>query len=103
MIVEIKDGVRFSSPEAAMLHASLVMAFVCRDLNVDCVVTGGVEEHKHPSKHVYGGGLDYRTRDIPEAQGRRTLFASTARERLGDGFDVVLESDHLHVEYHYKD
>lgn len=97
----IKDRVRFASPEMAMMHASLVMMEVCREFGVDCVVTCGIEEHEHPSFHVYGGGLDYRTRDL-EHQARKELFSASASKRLGDGFDVVLESDHLHVEYDPK-
>jgi len=96
-MMKIKDGVRFCSPAMAMCHATFVVDQVCRDFGVDCVITGGVEEHQHPSKHIYGGGLDYRTRDLIE--GARYDFAECVAEALGDGFDVVLEIDHLHVEY----
>ncbi len=101
--MRIKNGVRFSSPEMAMGHASMVMQEICKEFAVECVVTGGVEKHQHPSKHVYGGGLDYRTRNINGRPERKQGFADEARKRLGDGFDVVLESDHLHVEWDPKD
>ena len=95
--MRIKSGVRFITPEMAMCHATLCVYQICREFGVTCVVTGGVEEHQHPSKHVYGGGLDYRTRDLDGED--REPFAGCVAEVLGDGFDVVLESDHLHVEY----
>ena len=101
--MRIKDGVRFSSPEMAMLHASMVMEGVCEEFDVECVVTCGEDAHEHPSRHVWGAALDYRTRDIIGRPERKQGFADEARERLGDGFDVVLESDHLHVEYDPKD
>lgn len=97
----IKDGVRFSSPEMAMMHASLMVSAVCSQFSVEFVVTGGIEEHQHPSLHVTGGALDYRTRELRDDASKR-LFAVVVEERLGDGFDVVLESDHLHVEYDPK-
>jgi hypothetical protein len=99
--MKIKDGVRFASPLLAMAVAVSVVDVICRRYGIVCVVTGGVEKHEHPSLHVYGGALDFRTRDFAPADLR--TFAAEVREELGDGFDVVLESDHLHVEYDPKD
>ena len=87
-----------------MMMATLVVQQVYVELDgrpCRLVVTGAVEGHKHPSKHVYGGGLDFRTRELRDFAQRE--FARICRDRLGDGFDVVLEKDHLHVEYDYKD
>ena len=107
-MTRIKNGVRFADPGIAMCHASMVVADVCREFAVEFVVTCGIEQHQHPSMHAYNAALDYRTRDIlgPPGhgpQGRKSAFAETVRDRLGDGFDVVLEPDHLHVEYDPKD
>ena len=103
--MRIKSGVRFASPEMAMMMATLVVqqVYVELDSRGTCrlVVTGAVEGHKHPSKHIYGGGLDFRTRDLSGVN--KGEFARLCRYRLGDGFDVVLEESHLHVEYDYKD
>ena len=102
--MRIKSGVRFASPEMAMMMATMVVQQVYIELDPGpcrLVVTGAVEGHKHPSKQVYGGALDFRTRDLDLfVQGE---FARICRDRLGDGFDIVLEKDHLHVEYDYKD
>ena len=87
-----------------MMMATMVVQQVFIEVDgVPCrlVITSGVEKHKHPSKHVYGGGLDFRIRDL--VGGRAGDFTRLCRERLGDGFDVVLEKDHLHVEYDPKD
>jgi len=98
----IKHGVRFHSGPIAMMHASLVVHDLCINyFNVPFVVTCGIEKHEPPSKHSTGNGLDYRTRDIPD-QIQKEEFADLVSAGLGDGFDVVLEIDHLHVEYDPK-
>ena len=101
----VKDGVRFASPEQAALIAVMVFEGCWRDLKLDIVnehphITGGVEDHEHPSKHVYGGAFDFRTRMLDEAQ--KEQLRALMKIRLGDGFDVVLEETHLHVEYDPK-
>ena len=102
--LEIKDGVRWSSPEAAMAHASMVVVRVFDEYASDCTITCGVEEHEYPSKHTNGGALDYRLNHVTESAGR--IIANIIRQRLGDGFDVVAHGAgvhfHLHVEYDPK-
>ena len=101
--MKIKDGVRFVSPIAAMLHASMVVEGVFNAFNTghDCTLTGGIEKHNTPSRHCVGGAYDYRTFNLSEENQEK--FRARVSSRLGDGFDVVLESDHLHVEYDPKD
>jgi uncharacterized protein YcbK (DUF882 family) len=99
--MRIKNGVRFADPLLAMAVAVHVVRDVCARFNVTCTVTSGVEKHEFPSKHVLGAALDFRIRDFVPADVNK--FAAEVRNDLGDGFDVVLESDHLHVEYDPKD
>lgn len=98
--VFIKDGVRFVSPVAAMSVADLVIAQIYMTWDYHCTFTCGIEKHEPPSKHVTGAARDYRTRHM--SPGDRDQLASNVQQRLGDSFDVVLESDHLHVEYDPK-
>ena len=53
--------------------------------------------HRHDSKHYIGEGIDLRTRNLNEFE-TLAVTASIA-EDLGDKYDVILESDHLHVEW----
>lgn len=70
----------------------------------DPVITGAQEAaHSEGSLH-YGlfpdprlRALDFDDDDISEAQ--RVIIQTALRERLGSQFDVVWESNHLHVEY----
>lgn len=108
--MRIKDGVRFSSPEMAMCIATIAVRDVFTDFGQDMLefcITGGIEDHQHPSKHVYGGGLDYRTKSLSLSEDEKWMLTAAVRRYLGDGFDVVLESvgkpnEHLHVEYDPK-
>ena len=106
--MRIKNGVRFVNPDVAMCHASMIIQGIYAERHLPCEITGGVEEHQHPSLHAYGAALDYGTRllyreDSPEhREAKLYQLASAIRSALGDGFDVVLESDHLHVEYDPK-
>ena len=100
--MKIKDGVRFSTPTMAMCHATMVVRDTLKLMDLSTtllVITGGIEQHEPPSKHVTGGALDYRTRYLGT---RKEEFERLVRAGLGDGFDVVLEASHLHVEYDPK-
>ena len=61
------------------------------------VTSGRGGAHSLRSFHFLGLAADLRTRDLTEVQKKETVAALKAR--LGDNFDVVLETDHLHVEY----
>ena len=69
----------------------------------DCWVTSGTEgKHGKSSRHFVGLALDFRTSaagiEIKDAE----RIAADMRARLTDEFDVVVESDHIHVEYDPK-
>lgn len=76
-----------------------------RLLNTDPVLTSGSEGHVGDNVHGQGSlhypencpenlglAVDLRTKDFAE------LWADLLRKRLGPGWDVVVEGDHLHVE-----
>lgn len=53
--------------------------------------------HMKGSKHYEDCAVDFRTNDMSKADVQR--WAVAVRGRLGAGYDVVIEADHLHVEY----
>jgi hypothetical protein len=66
-------------------------------------VTSGEEPnatHRTESLHYSGLAEDYRTRDV--APSKLADMVSDVRARLGSDYDVVLESDHLHIEFDPK-
>lgn len=79
---------------AIMLTASLVH----QTAGKECVITSlcdGV--HSPNSYHYLLGAFDARTRHLTEEE-QEGVTQRLAR-KLGDQWDVVLESDHLHVEF----
>ena len=59
----------------------------------EMVVTSGKDgKHGENSLHYKGRAVDLRTRDFTD------IWATKLRMALGKGWDVVVESDHIHVE-----
>jgi hypothetical protein len=54
-------------------------------------------KHMTGSLHYAGAAIDSRTRGIPLAEVQKLI--ARIKACLGDDFDVVLEIDHLHLEY----
>ena len=69
-------------------------------LVADMVITSACETgdfRKKGSKHLSGYAFDLRTRNLVGSQLNK--FAESLRIALGSGYDVVVESNHIHVEY----
>ncbi len=100
--MKLKPGVAMNArPE--VLYAIGVADAVYRLLaGRECVVTSFNDgKHGRDSLHYEGMAADLRTRDLPLHQKLAVFHALRALlEPLG--FDVVLESDHIHLEYDPK-
>lgn len=80
--------------QIANAEANLLWMYWGRELVVTSAIDG---KHGDNSLHPKGRGCDYRTRyflaeDVPE-------IARTLRNILGADYDVIVESDHMHVEF----
>lgn len=103
LYMSIKSGKNRASvngiqPEIAISYP--IVAAVYARLGYDCVITSGTDfvAGRHPrSKHPQGLALDYRINHIPE--NLRQILAEKIKIALGDQYDVVLKSDHLHTEF----
>ena len=96
----IKSGVdlRGLTPQMAIAYT-----IACRCYGqYDCVITSANDSKHGPnSLHYKGQALDLRTRHL-NGQGLQAVYLKL-KESLGEQFDVVLESDHIHVEWDPKD
>ena len=100
MKVKIKPGVRLP-PFIAIPIAHSIIVEVFKELGSDCVITSGREgAHKRSSEHYNDRALDYRIWGVITRL-RKTLV-ERIKHRLGNDFDVVLEANHLHVEFDPK-
>ena len=101
-MISLKEGVsiRGIRPEMAMGHTIVCSIFQSHALDV--VVTSASDGvHGRASKHYCGSALDYRSRHIL-ATGLKERIVGEMKANLGKDFDVVLETDHIHVEFDPK-
>lgn len=106
-MIALKDGVRIVGLRTEMVAALDVADGVFSQYVPDSesgrhtVVTSGVEgQHSWGSLHYQGAALDFRTRHLSEDE--QVAVADEIGRQLGEDFDVVLESTHLHIEFQPK-
>jgi len=95
--VRLKHGVSVAGVRPEIVLAMQITASVLQEMGEKLVVTSCLEgRHERNSLHYAGLAFDLRTRtlkvDPSEVTGR-------LREALGPEYDVVLEPDHIHVEF----
>ena len=94
-ILKIKSGAVVS--KQVVIAAAAVNARTVLGLAGDCLITSGNDsQHMAGSKHFTDEALDFRTHGLTSAEVAE--WAKAVKRRLGTGYDVVVESDHLHVE-----
>ena len=64
------------------------------------LLSGNDGVHMKNSKHYKNEAIDIRTKDMSEQN--KVLTKVWIKKWLGMNYDVVLESDHIHIEYHTK-
>lgn len=80
-----------------LFHAAIVAEQLYKKYGTEVVITSANDgKHKDDSLHYYGMALDLRTFSL---NGREAFVASELQRLLGDSYDVVLEKDHIHVEF----
>ena len=105
--MQVKEGAKIDKTSSNMMYAALIIDSICTDMGIGCVITSGDEGkagdgvHKRTSRHYDGEAMDFRTRELNYVKSKD--FESRVRVRLDKDFpfqyDVVLETDHLHVEH----
>lgn len=102
MAIALKSSARIRGVTTEALFAMRAAEGVFEDRKLGLVTFTSVTDGKHSpgSKHYTGHAFDIRTRDIPADQWQ--LVAGDIRERIGTEYDVVVEKDHIHVEFDPK-
>lgn len=95
----VKAGVKLAG-----IRAELVLAFVVAiklhptgDVTITSCMDG---KHGRGSKHYVGQALDLRIHNL--APDQRIEWRNSVALSLGVEYDVVLEEDHLHIEFDPK-
>src|ERR1044071_3225987 len=98
MAIVYKAGVSGSPSPAisfAINFAAGVYVFIGRDLVVTSMRDS---QHSADSLHYSGNAVDLRTNDLSPAE-KQAVYSGVRSALYSQGFDVILESDHLHIEY----
>lgn len=97
----IKPGVRLTGMRPEILLAAVVAERAYNEAGFDLTITACVDgKHSTGSLHYSGAAIDLRTRDVPAASVPK--LAARLKECLAGEFDVVLEGDHIHIEFQPK-
>lgn len=92
-MLKVKRGVK---PKILVIAAAAINAAI--DKEWDVVITSGNDStHMVGSKHYSWEALDLRTFNIPPAE--LSPYITRLQDRLGPDYQVILEKDHIHVEY----
>jgi hypothetical protein len=85
-----------------MFFAFIVAGEVYHEHGENCVLTSGTDsKHGEHSHHYKGCAIDLRTRDIPDDAVKQRIVEEI-QFRLQSQFQVILEGDHIHVEFDPK-
>lgn len=104
--MRIKPGVMSVENHPSILHAIEVADWLWRRLGLTLTITS-LQDGRHSRNSFHYGipgdircrGVDFRTYDILES--KLSSLVDDLRAHLGLAYDVVLESDHIHVEVDY--
>lgn len=98
MPVRLKPGVRVLGIRGEIMFAVLAVDEVYAEYAEELVITSVTDgRHMRGSLHHCGLAMDCR---LPK-HNLDSIVAEIQR-RIGVHYDVVLESDHIHVEFDYK-
>ena len=93
-MLRLKDGVRLANLQPQAVLAITVAVTVWGD--EDLTITSANDSiHSKTSLHYAGAAFDIRTNGITDPDGKAILL----EEALGIDYDVIYETDHIHVEY----
>lgn len=91
------DSVKVEGLSWRMFHAALIAEAIYRKYGVEAIITSAKDgKHSEHSLHYQGLALDLRTWNLG---GREMHVLGELKRALGPEYDVVLEKDHIHLEY----
>lgn len=98
--MRIKPGARLNGLRPEMVVALLLAREVCAVHDHELVITSALDgEHQRASLHYVGCALDLRR---PASPTTAAAIAKELGDALGNDYDVILEADHIHVEFQPK-
>lgn len=100
--MKLKPAASLVGVQWQMFDAAIKIEPLFHAVGSDCVITSGTDgKHKPNGLHHVGMALDFRTRDLSPSDCHRVAGSCSAV--LGRDYDVVLEVDHIHIEFQPKE
>jgi uncharacterized protein YcbK (DUF882 family) len=100
-VIKLKEGVKIAGMRCELMFGLYVAASVYKTHGYDLTVTSLCDgKHSRTSLHYSGAAADLRIWDI--APEKLVLIVDEMGKALGVDYDVVLESDHIHLEFQPK-
>lgn len=94
----LKAGVDISRLNRPIRRTLNVITIICADHSSDLIITSTYEGNHSPSSlHYSNDAIDIRI--IPE---KTQQVVREIKEALGPDFDVIIERNHVHIEYDPK-
>jgi len=95
--VKLKPEVNPSALRPELLLALVIAERIFQEFNYDFVVTSLNDSiHSDTSLHYAGAAVDLRTRHMKDD---KHIVTEKIRSSLTKDYDVILELDHIHIEY----
>ena len=95
--MKFKDGVVWENMHPKVVNNMDGVDAVFQKFGIEAVITSGRDgKHMEGSKHYEGKAFDLRTFHVIDR------VAELLRMYLGKEFDVIVEKDHIHVEFDPK-
>lgn len=99
----IKKGVDVAGIQSELVLAYVIAQDLYRQYKTTCVMTSCKDGiHGRASLHYTGNAIDLRIWNLPGGKEKAPEVAKRLGELLGGQYDVVLEKDHIHVEFQPK-
>ena len=97
-----KEGVRHAGLAIEIRKILPLLDDVHRQLaGREAIITSALDGvHMRNSLHYKGPAIDLRTRDLKNGVPQKLI--RILKEKLGRSYDIVLEPDHIHLEYDPK-
>ena len=99
--MKFKSSVRMDVLTPQMVLGAMMVQIALQKEDIEMIITSISDgTHSKNSLHYVGNAIDIRTRHVPSW--KHSDMVSAIKGGLGQHFDVVLESDHIHIEYDPK-
>lgn len=84
-----------------IIFALLIAQTIYDKFGCELIITSLQDSvHSNGSKHYSGNAVDLRIKNIPKPM--QVLVFNALKAALPIGFDCILESDHIHIEWDPK-